>query len=68
MERTDDSGRWVSDDGVSWSLVEPSQDWDKGGPDPDPDPAPAPAPDVVAALEAADDFAEFKALLLPNTP
>lgn len=28
MERTDASGRWESfDDGVSWSLVEPSQAW-----------------------------------------
>lgn len=25
MERTDDRGLWTSDDGITWSLVEPSQ-------------------------------------------
>lgn len=51
MERTDDAGRWESTDGgVSWSLAEPSQDWDKGGPDPEPtDPASA----VLAAVQTA---------------
>lgn len=27
VDRIDDDGRWESSDGVSWLLVEPSQQW-----------------------------------------
>jgi hypothetical protein len=45
MERTDDAGLWVSDDGVSWSLVAPSPDWDKGD---DPEPSIGPLEQLMA--------------------
>ena len=34
MERSDTGGRWESDDGVTWALVEPSAEWLAGIPTP----------------------------------
>lgn len=58
IERTDDDGRWESDDGGrTWALVEPSQAWldaVNAIPDP-PDPGPSveeQLAEVTAALNA----------------
>lgn len=52
MERTTGMGREISDDGVTWLLVEPSQAWLDATAMPIPEPAPAEITlaDVAAAL------------------
>lgn len=59
--RTDDDGRWEShDDGRTWLLVEPSQEWlDARANDPEPE------PDPIEALQAqlAERQATIDALL-----
>lgn len=55
IERTDDDGRWVSDDdGRTWALVEPSQAWldERDALPPEPEPGPS-IEDQLAAVTAA---------------
>ena len=51
MERLDINGRWTSDDGVTWVLVEPSETWLASIPAESVDPEP-PADDPLAAVVA----------------
>lgn len=49
MERTDVSGRWESDNGATWVLVEPSQAWLDNLPAPEPAPPELEPIDAIAA-------------------
>ena len=53
MERTTGMGREISDDGVTWLLVEPSQAWLDATAMPIPEPDPAEPVDPVAMLVSA---------------
>lgn len=64
MERNDNHGRWTSEDGVTWLLVEPSQEWlDARAADAANQPEPEPEPVEVLQAQVAELTAALEALL-----